>query len=263
MKLPADYLVLAVISPGPAARVLLARAPDGREVIVKQAAINRAVPAIAHEARVLGTLESGGVAGVPRLLGQWDGGIALERLAHGTLASEARAMSSDAAFRLRATQATFDRLDAVHRAGVVHGDVSPDNVLLSADGTFAALADFGLSRTGADWDDAHDGSFRGTLLYAAPEVARGEFPTLASDVFALAASVLHVATGTPLRDSHASPASVLVAAGSRPFDASHPWHREASALFPAQLVDTLFRCLAFDPEGRPRDARLCVVKRGA
>jgi hypothetical protein len=246
---------LALLSAGPAARVALARGPDGRDVVVKQAAVERAAATIAHEARVLDVLERAGVYGVPRVLARWDGGIALERLRMGTVEEQAGAMRRDGAFRARTARAVFARLEAVHRAGVVHGDVSPGNVYVAADGAEACLADFGLARLLADDADEadEDGAFRGTLLYAAPEVARGEPAGTAADVFALAASLLHVSTGAPLRDPGAEPASVLVAAGTQPLDATHPWSLAARTVFPTALGETLLRCLAFDPDGRPRE----------
>jgi serine/threonine protein kinase len=250
--LPAGYTLLALISAGPVARVALARSPEGREVVVKQAAIDRAAASIAHEARVLEGLERAGVSGVPRVLARWDGGIALERLLMKTLDEQADAIRRDADFRARTARAGFARLEAVHRAGVVHGDVSPGNAYVAADGAEACLADFGLARVLAD-DADESGTFRGTLLYSAPEVARGEPATTAADVFALAASLLHVATGVPLRDPGAEPASVLVAAGTQQLDATHPWPLAARTLFPPALADTLLRCLAFDPDGRPRE----------
>jgi predicted Ser/Thr protein kinase len=252
MKLPVGYTSIRVLSPGPATRVALTRAPDGREVIVKQAAIGRATAAVAHEARILDALERAGVAGVPRVLARWDGAIALERLPMETIGEQAEALRRDAGLRARTARAAFARLEAVHQAGVVHGDLSPGNVYIGADGAEACLADFGLARFLAEAPDGN-GTFRGTLLYVAPEVARGEPAGTAADVFALAASLLHTATGVPLRDARAEAAAVLVAAGTRPLDATHPWPLAARAWFPAALADTLLRCLAFDPDGRPRE----------
>ncbi|WP_030574363.1 serine/threonine-protein kinase [Streptomyces aureocirculatus] len=83
-------------------------------------------------------------------------------------------------------------LDVSHRAGVVHGDVTPENVLVGADG-FAKLTDFGIAR--ALWrEDSRSwhGGVYGKPRYMAPEVARGNRMTAAADLFSLGAT-LHTA----------------------------------------------------------------------
>ncbi len=270
MKLPPGYSLVRVLSPGPATTVMLALDVEGTARLVKQAAIARAVGVLAHEGAVLRALARAGVEGVPRLVGDWGDAIAMEWLPLATLGEQGEyggPMRLDARFREKAARATFARLEAIHEAGVVHGDLSPGNVFVACDGAAAAIADFGL----AAWDGATrstDGAFRGTLLYVAPEVARGESFGPPADDFALAASLLHMATGIPLRavaadgSGAASVAPLLVDAGSRPFDASHPWHRRARELFPGAMADALLQCLADDARDRPRGLR-AVVERGA
>ena len=97
------------------------------------------------------------------------------------------------------------------------------------------------------------GAFRGTLAYAAPEVARSEGFDGRADDFALAASMLHVVTGIPLRETTGAPAVMLVDAGTRPLDASHPWRHLARKLFDHAIAEALLACLAFDPvTARPK-----------
>jgi len=78
-------------------------------------------------------------------------------------------------------------LAAVHRAGIVHRDVKPDNVLVADDGR-VLIGDFGLA-TGDLGDSALElttsGQLLGTPLYMAPEQLRGEAATAQSDQFAL------------------------------------------------------------------------------
>jgi serine/threonine-protein kinase len=97
--------------------------------------------------------------------------------------------------------------------GIVHGDLGPDHLLLGPFGE-ARLVDFGAARwTGMDASLA--GSDRGTLPYVAPEVARGEAaPSAAADVYALAATLLYLATGKPPCDTHDEPA-MLAEIGDR------------------------------------------------
>jgi len=187
--------------------------------------------------------------GTPRLVaagedahGPW---LVLERVQGEPLAAHTGA--ADAAWMALAASAAFGALAQVHAAGVVHGDLSPDNVMLSADGRRATLLDFGL----ASWPGAPPmpaGPFRGTLLYAAPEVARGETPDVRSDAFALAASLLHVASGEPPRMAETQ-AAMLLSAGEQPID---PWARRAAAALPPALAAALVACCAFERDARPR-----------
>lgn len=119
---------------------------------------------------------------------------------------------------------SFAALEAVHRASdsagpllVVHGDVSPDNVLASDDAASSVLVDFGLAHF-RDAPASTVGAFRGTARYVAPEVARGEPPRPDSDRFSLALTLLHAATGEPPR-AHTNTAALIAAAGSAPVTA--------------------------------------------
>ncbi len=85
-------------------------------------------------------------------------------------------------------------------AGLVHGDVSPANVLLSSDGV-AKLADFGLARlrsTGAT------GELAGKPAYMSPEQAAGELAGPASDLYALGLVLFELLTGQRARPAAAS-----------------------------------------------------------
>ncbi|MDQ6937696.1 MAG: serine/threonine protein kinase, partial [Actinomycetota bacterium] len=78
-----------------------------------------------------------------------------------------------------------------HDQGVVHGDVSPANVLFSVRG-LPLLADLGVARLLGD-----ESSAASTLGYLDPAVAAGSPPGSASDVFMLAATALHCLDGRP------------------------------------------------------------------
>jgi serine/threonine protein kinase len=96
---------------------------------------------------------------------------------------------------------------AAHAQGVVHGDLKPANVLVTAAGT-VKVVDFGMARRSAApvqgeetglWDPGPAGGISGTPAYMAPEQARGEAATPASDVFSLGVMLYELATGRRAR----------------------------------------------------------------
>jgi serine/threonine protein kinase len=199
---------------------------------------------LAGEGRLLALLRG---RGAPRLVasgedasGPW---LVMEAIAWPTLS--ARTTRPERGWVEAATGAAFDALAYVHGAAVVHGDVSPDNVLVSDEATAAALVDFGLA-LGPSMPPMPAGPFRGTLAYAAPEVARGEPFDASADLFAMAASLLHVWSGEPPR-SLAPEAAMLRAAGEEGIEA---WAERASCGLEGAVARRLMRCCAFDAKER-------------
>ncbi|MCC6741523.1 MAG: protein kinase [Planctomycetia bacterium] len=101
-------------------------------------------------------------------------------------------------------------LEAAHRAGVVHRDVKPHNILLGADGG-AFLTDFGLAREAAGGRGLTvTGDVLGTPAYMSPEQAAGQGarPGPGTDVWSLGATLFEMLTGrTPFTGD--SPAEIL------------------------------------------------------
>ena len=87
-----------------------------------------------------------------------------------------------------------DALDAAHLASVIHRDVKPQNILLTArDHPF--LADFGVAKSSSGQGLTASGSFLGSVSYASPEQIRGEPLTGASDVYSLTAVLYQCLSG--------------------------------------------------------------------
>jgi serine/threonine-protein kinase len=76
-------------------------------------------------------------------------------------------------------------LDYAHRAGVVHRDVKPGNLLISRDTGAAKLADFGIAKAAEQTRITQVGSVLGTAAYLSPEQATGAESTPASDIYSL------------------------------------------------------------------------------
>ncbi|MCB9681987.1 MAG: protein kinase [Alphaproteobacteria bacterium] len=141
-----------------------------------------------------------------------------------------------------------DALAAAHRAGVIHRDVSPGNVLVDDDGT-AVLTDFGLARV----DGRHTAtatSILGTPGYLAPEVYEGQRADPRVDLYGLGAVLYLAATGTPPFGTGA-PAGVL----RRQLDGDRTPLASARPDLPEAFTHTVDALLAADPAARPSTAR--------
>jgi serine/threonine protein kinase len=199
--------------------------------------------------------------GTPRLVDQGEDGLGpylvMELCEMSRLATHAaRDPRPGPAFWGLATRAAFGALALVQEAAdargpldVVHGDLSPDNVLVADDAILARLVDFALSRFRDD-PGPQRGPFRGTLSFAAPEVARGEVADARTDLFSLAASLLASACGRPPREGKDF-AALLAEAAETPIDA---YAASASVGLDPQVAEVLRACVRFDPRERPATA---------
>lgn len=123
------------------------------------------------------------------------GYVAMELL-HGTDLSRyvrpARLLPEALALEIAARVA--DALAFAHRAGVVHRDVKPANVMYDPATDSVKLTDFGISRA-ADSDATRSGVMYGSPAYMAPELLAGNRADAASDLYALGVLLFQLLTG--------------------------------------------------------------------
>ena len=132
-------------------------------------------------------------------------------------------------------------LAAAHAAGIVHRDMKPGNVLVTADGT-AKVSDFGISHAFDDITVTSTGVLVGTPAYLAPEIVRGAAPEFAADVYSLAATLYLAVEGRAPFGTDENPIAVMHRVATGRWDEP----RRAGALAPM-----LSRMMALEPERRP------------
>ncbi|HEY8472098.1 MAG TPA: serine/threonine-protein kinase [Natronosporangium sp.] len=144
-----------------------------------------------------------------------------------------------AALRIGAEVA--EALAAAHRHGIVHRDVTSDNVMLTAGG--AKVLDFGIATTIGAPDEDDDGSTFGTPAYVAPERLDGRRAKPATDTYALGVLLYEMLTGQP-----PYPADTWEELAETRRDQPPPL---TVAGLPAKVAELCHRCLAVDPRERP------------
>ena len=136
-----------------------------------------------------------------------------------------------------------DALGAAHAAGLVHRDVKPGNLLLSAHGVLK-ITDFGIAHAVGTADLTDTGRVTGTARYMSPEQATGAQVSATSDVYSLAVVGYQLLTGhTPFNGAPATVALAQVRSLPPPLPAS----------VPTDLRDLIGRSLDKDPTRRPAD----------
>ena len=199
------------------------------------------------EARIMATIRHPGVVAVHDyhsdadrafLVMEYIDGESLSRRLHrdGPLTPE---------LTLRLLAQAAEALQAAHTKGVVHRDIKPGNLLVTADDTLL-LTDFGIARSAATSSLTMTGAVLGTPSYLSPEQVAGEPATYQSDIYALGVVAYECLTGRRPFD------------GDTPFEVAMKRLREPppplSAEVPRPVAAVVERALATDLQQRWQSA---------
>lgn len=165
-------------------------------------------------------------------------------LAH-LIREHGRLTPSDA---VRVAEQVCAALAVAHRAGVVHRDVKPGNVIVRSDG-MVKVTDFGIARALGQASITDTGTVMGTAAYVAPEQARGEATTPSSDLYSLGILLFQMLTGAVPFEG-----DTPVAVALRHLDEPVPLPSSRVADLPANLDDVVVRATAKSPAERYPDA---------
>ena len=135
-----------------------------------------------------------------------------------------------------------------HKAGLIHCDVKPQNVLITSDGR-AKVTDFGIARALSESGITESSTVWGSPLYFAPEQAAGAPPTPASDVYSIGIMMYEMLAGTPpfQAEKPAALALMHMREEPQPLAIQNPH-------VPAQLAWIIHKVLSKEPSARYRTA---------
>jgi eukaryotic-like serine/threonine-protein kinase len=239
----------------------MAEVREARDVVLgRRVAVKILHPALAEDPTVIERFrrEATTLAALnhPDLVGIYDAGsdgdsryLVMEYLEGRTLADVLRedgALDPAAALAVGAHAASA--LDAVHRAGLVHRDVKPANIMITPDGG-VKLMDLGIARAADTTALTAASMVVGTAAYFSPEQAQGRAADARSDIYSLGCVVYEMATGRRPFEADSPVAMALQHVNAQP---------DAPSALVAGLPDgfdaVLARALAKDPDLRHASA---------
>lgn len=223
----------------------------GETVALKRLREGADVQALRREAALLSGLDTPYVVRLRAVVGSV---LVLDHAAGGSLATLiTRRGALDPGEVVTIAAPLAQALAAAHARGLVHGDVTPANVLFTADG-MPLLSDLGLARLAGERLATVDG----TAEYVDPAVAAGGEPDEAADVWALAAVCHHLLAGAPPHggSSVGEVLSSAVAGERAPLGLLAP-------TAPRALVSVVEAALVADPAERPDAAAFAGMLRRA
>lgn len=177
--------------------------------------------------------------------GDGDEAIVMELVRGVTLRQQLdRAGALEPATAAEITAQAAEALDVAHRAGLVHRDVKPGNILL-CDDRRVKVADFGIAKAAEGADLTQEGMMLGTAKYLAPEQVQGGPVDARTDVYALGVVLYEMLCGQPPFVGDTDAATALARLHQDP-----PRARHVRASVPRALDDVAHRAMARDPAAR-------------
>jgi len=265
--LPPRYRDVELIGRGGMGEIYRARDETlGRTVAIKLLAERYAADQEVRRRFTREALAAARLSGEPAVVtifdvGEWNGRpfIVMEHLDGGSLAEvldERGAVPPDRA--LSWLEDAARAIDAAHSQGVVHRDVKPGNLLLDHNGE-VHVADFGIASAAGLDSLTQTGTVLGTAGYLAPEQARGERTTPASDRYALAVLAFELLSGRRPFESESPTAEAL-----GHVQGEIPAISDVNRGLPAELDPVFERALAKEPSARfPSCAQFVAALRDA
>lgn len=251
-----EYRVLSCLGAGGSGTAYLCEEISLERTVVLKMLTSKTLSAAAIEAflaegRTLASLNHPNVVVIHRL-GLHDGTpyIVMEHITGPTLRGFQTAQRPSLPAALTVMAQVAGGLAAIHRKGIVHRDLSANNVMITRDGV-AKILDLGLSRSVLPRGTAEDETApAGTIPYLAPEVIQGAPATFASDAFSFGILLYETLAGAhPFGGDHyLSMLANIVHAESAPIEV----HRSD---LPSELRSLVSACLRKDPRARLQDMK--------
>ncbi|WP_314251091.1 serine/threonine-protein kinase [Streptomyces kutzneri] len=250
------FKVAGVLGQGGMGRVLLCAGPDGRLVAVKQVLAHfaddegfraRFRREVAASRKVSGAYTAAVMDADPDAPTPWLASVFVSGPSLGDVVKADGVLEEAVVHRLAAGLASA--LAEIHRAGLIHRDLKPDNVLLTEDGV--RVIDLGIARategeTESDTGLTRTGWVIGSPSFMSPEQAESKPLTPASDVFSLGSMLVMAFTGSSPFAGTSTLRTLYDVVHSTP---------DLSAV-PDGLRGIVERCLAKDRAARPTPAEL-------
>ncbi len=142
-----------------------------------------------------------------------------------------------------------DALDHAHKHQIIHRDIKPHNILLTADGR-AKVTDFGIARAASAATVTHTGTIVGSVHYFSPEQARGEVTNEQSDLYSLGIILYEMVTGELPYDGESPISIALKHMNEQPTPPSV--HNPS---LPKNIEQVILRAINKSPEARYANAR--------